>query len=241
MLEATQVTTGYNRISALSEVSLRLGAGQTLAILGPNGAGKSTLLKLIAGLLRPWTGSVQFNGEDISGLSVEERIAKGIVICPEGRRIFATLSVEENLRIGGTILLSRPGGRKLLKQRIEDSYDMFPILGERRNSPGNALSGGQQQMLAMARTLVAGPSLLLLDEPSLGLSPVMADEVYAMLERLKADGLSMIVVEEAAGRPIRLAEEVVVLRNGSKVWSGDTSAAQDPAILRCAYLGDSAA
>jgi branched-chain amino acid transport system ATP-binding protein len=241
MLELRDVSTGYGRVRALQGLSAEVATGQTLAVLGPNGAGKSTLLKLVIGLQPLWSGSIQMNGKDVGALDVENRVRGGIVLCPEGRRIFASLSVEENLRIGGTVHLSLPGGAQRLQQQIERSYEMFPILRERRLGPGSALSGGQQQMLAIARALMAQPRLLLLDEPSLGLSPVMADEVYAALAKLKHEGLSMIVVEEAAGRPLALADQVIILRQGHKVWTGTATAAHDPDLLHRTYLGEEVA
>lgn len=242
MLELGSVSTGYGRVRALDGISLTLAAGQTLAVLGPNGAGKSTLLKLIAGLQAPWSGSLTFDGAvDLAPLDVAGRVHRGIVLCPEGRRIFTSLSVEENLRIGGTALLSRANGAQRIRDGIERAYSLFPILAERRHGSGGALSGGQQQMLAIARALMAEPRLLLLDEPSLGLSPVMADEVYATLAALKADGMTLVVVEEAAGRPLELAETAMILRTGRTVWQGAAADARDPELLQRAYLGEHAA
>lgn len=242
MLELDRVSTGYGRVRALDTVSLTLGAGHTLAVLGPNGAGKSTLLKLVAGLQAPWSGTLKLDGSaDLSPLDVTARVHRGIVLCPEGRRIFTSLSVEENLRIGGTALLARPGGAQRMREGLERAYSLFPILAERRHGPGSALSGGQQQMLAIARAMMAEPRLLLLDEPSLGLSPVMADEVYATLAALKAEGMTLIVVEEAAGRPLGLADTAMILRNGRTVWRGAAADARDPDLLQRAYLGDHAA
>ncbi len=242
MLDLDHVSTGYGRVQALEKVSLALGAGRTLAVLGPNGAGKSTLLRLIAGLQSPWSGMLTLEGStDLASLDVIARVQRGIVLCPEGRRIFTTLSVEENLRIGGTALLARPGGAARLRDGLDRAYSLFPILAERRHGPGSALSGGQQQMLAIARALMAEPRILLLDEPSLGLSPVMADEVYATLAALKADGITLIVVEEAAGRPLHLADTAMILRNGRTVWQGRAADARDPELLQRAYLGEHAA
>jgi branched-chain amino acid transport system ATP-binding protein len=242
MLELGSVSTGYGRVRALEDISLTLDAGQTLAVLGPNGAGKSTLLKLIVGVQPPWSGSLRLDGStDLRPLDATARVLRGIVLCPEGRRIFTTLSVEENLRIGGTALLARPDGARRLRDGLERAYTLFPILAERRHGPGSALSGGQQQMLAIARALMAEPRLLLLDEPSLGLSPVMADEVYTTLAALKADGMTLIVVEEAAGRPLDLADSAVILRNGRIVWQGAAADARDRDLLQRAYLGEHAA
>ena len=180
-----------------------------------------------------------FAGQDISTFSAEKRSELGIVLCPEGRRIFSSLTIEENLRLGATPLRARRDGRfgRHLSEGLERSYLMFPILRERRNSSGGTLSGGQQQMLAIARALMAQPRLLLLDEPSLGLAPRIADEVYATLTELKKEGLTIIVVEEAAGRPLELADEAIVLRNGSIVRRGSAVDIRRAGNLAADYLG----
>ena len=172
-----------------------------MAVAGPNGAGKTTLMLLMAGMLPLWRGAMYLAGNDVSALGAEERIRVGVALCPEGRRIFATLTVEENLRLGATTLrrsFDRSGVRRAINDGFEQVYSMFPILGERRQGPGGALSGGQQQMLAIGRALMSRPSVLLLDEPSLGLAPLIVDEVYEHLEKLKQSGLTIVVVEESA-------------------------------------------
>jgi branched-chain amino acid transport system ATP-binding protein len=239
VLRLEAASAGYGRIQIIDGLSLELPAGGVLAVIGPNGAGKSTLMRLICGSAPVRKGGVLFDGTDIAALTVEERGELGIVLCPEGRHIFASLSVEENLLIGASPLRRRLGRehRAAVRSGLERSYAMFPILKERRSGSGGALSGGQQQMLAIARALMARPRLLLLDEPSLGLSPVMADDVYRHLAGLKADGLTMVIVEEAAGRPLALAGRGIVMRGGRIVRQGAATALAADGDLGSAYLG----
>jgi branched-chain amino acid transport system ATP-binding protein len=238
MLHIEGASAGYGRVRIFDNLSLDLREGEVLAVIGPNGAGKSTLMKLICGAVPLWSGRIHFDGADISTQSVEQRSEMGLILCPEGRRIFSSLSVEENLVLGASPLRRKLGRafEPAVKDGLDRSYAMFPILKERRLNSGGALSGGQQQMLAIARALMAGPRLLLLDEPSLGLSPKIADEVYATLAGLKQQGLTTVIVEEAAGRPLTLAEQGIVMRGGKIVRQGPASslAAGD---LASAYLG----
>jgi branched-chain amino acid transport system ATP-binding protein len=197
------------RDAALEDVSLEVEAGRVLAVLGPNGAGKSSLLRVIAGALRPTRGSITWLGRDVTGQAAHERARAGIALVPEGRRLFPHLTVEENLRLGG-FRLSRarfaPARRRVL--------DLFPVLEERGPLPARVLSGGERQMLAIGRALVAGAQLLLLDEPSQGLAPGLADEVYAQLRLLREQGMMMILVEQGVGRALEIADEALVLRLG---------------------------
>ena len=239
MLRVENAATGYGRIRVLDGLSLEIEAGAVLAVIGPNGGGKSTLMRAICGALPLWNGSVTFAGTDVTRFSAEQRAETGLILCPEGRRIFSSLSIEENLRLGATPLrgsLGRDFGRAV-DEGIARAYAMFPILKERRQNSGGALSGGQQQMLAIARALMARPKLLLLDEPSLGLSPRMADEVYATLQMLKGQGLTVVIVEEAAGRPLALADEAIVMRNGRIVRRETAAVLREAGDLAYAYLG----
>ena len=240
MLRIEAAATGYGRVPVLDGLSLELAAGEVLAVVGPNGAGKSTLLRLACGALPPWRGRVRFDGADVSALPVEARAELGIMLCPEGRRIFASLSVEENLRLGAGPLrrrLGRAGLARAIRDGLDRAYAMFPILAERRTRSGGALSGGQQQMLAIARALMSQPRLLLLDEPSLGLSPLLADEVYATLAALKAQRLPVVIVEEAAGRPLALADRGIVLRGGRIVRAAPAAELAAAGDLAASYLG----
>jgi branched-chain amino acid transport system ATP-binding protein len=241
MLELSSVRTGYGAVPVLDDVTLEIAAGEILAVGGPNGAGKSTLLKLIAGLLPVQHGTVRFDGEDISANDVRARAASGIILCPEGRRIFSSLSIEENLLIGATPLRRRgDGSPSRIAEGLERAYTLFPILKERRATSGGALSGGQQQMLAIARALMARPRLLLLDEPSLGLSPLMADEIYATIATLRDEGLTLVVVEEAAGRPLAIAQRGILLRRGRIVRNGPAADLLAASDFAADYLGHAA-
>jgi len=239
LLSIENAATGYGRVQVLDGLSLALAEGHVLAVVGSNGAGKSTLMRTICGSVPLWRGRVTFAGRDVSNLSTEKRSELGIVLCPEGRRIFSSLTIEENLRLGATPWRARHDGSfaRHVADGLERSYSMFPVLKERRNNSGGALSGGQQQMLAIARALMAQPNLLLLDEPSLGLAPRIADEVYSTLGQLKREGLTIIVVEEAAGRPLELADEAIVMRNGAIVRRGSAAEVRSAGNLAVDYLG----
>lgn len=239
MIELSSVDAGYGRVPVLRGFSFSLAPGEAVAISGPNGAGKSTLLKVIAGAISPWKGAVRFASEDVSSEGPEARARRGIILCPEGRRIFSSLSVEENLLIGATTL----GGRADLSTRnavrggLERAYALFPVLKERRSRSGGALSGGQQQMLAVARALMAQPRMLLLDEPSLGLAPLIADEVYAALAILRRGGLTMMIVEEAGRRPLELADRGIIMRRGEIVRDAPAADLRDVTSFAADYLG----
>jgi branched-chain amino acid transport system ATP-binding protein len=241
MLELANVRTGYGEVSVLDEVTLEIAAGEILAVGGPNGAGKSTLLKLIAGMLPVQRGAIRFEGTDMSGSDARARSASGIILCPEGRRIFSSLSIEENLLIGATPLRRRGGAVKAqIADGLERAYALFPILKERRANSGGALSGGQQQMLAIARALMAQPRLLLLDEPSLGLSPIMADQIYDTIAKLSGEGLTLILVEEAAGRPLAIAQRGILLRGGRIIRNGPAAELLAASDFAADYLGHAA-
>jgi ABC-type branched-subunit amino acid transport system ATPase component len=243
VLDVVAVSTGYGKARAVDGVSLNVPRGSVVAVLGPNGAGKTTLLRAICGDLRLWAGRVVLDGQDLAGLGSDERAVRGVTMCPEGRRILSTLTVEENLRIGATALLRRaPRARRrqLLVDGLEQAFSRFPVLRQRQSSFGGALSGGQQQMLAIARSLMSNPSLLLLDEPSLGLAPLVIDEVYALLEVLRRDGLTMVLVEESSTRALDFASSAVVIRNGRVLLSGTAATVKSDPEFANAFLGERA-
>ena len=243
MIELRGAATGYGAVPVFENMNFAVGKGSAMAVAGPNGAGKTTLMLLMAGMLPLWRGAMYLAGNDVSALGAEERIRVGVALCPEGRRIFATLTVEENLRLGATTLrrsFDRSGVRRAINDGFEQVYSMFPILGERRQGPGGALSGGQQQMLAIGRALMSRPSVLLLDEPSLGLAPLIVDEVYEHLEKLKQSGLTIVVVEESASRVMSFADTALVLRNGRVILQGDAKEVSEHLDLAKAYVGDTA-
>jgi branched-chain amino acid transport system ATP-binding protein len=215
MLEVEGVSTGYGRLPVLFDVSLIVGAGEMVALLGPNGAGKSTLLKTILGMLPVRTGSLTFEGRRLTAAPVEERFAAGISLCPEGRRIFRNLTVKENL-LAGSCSVSRQDAA----EQLEVCYDLFPILGQRQQQRAGSLSGGEQQMAAVARALMSRPRLLLVDELSMGLAPIVVSQLLESLRALCDRGLGLIVVEQHAARMIGFADRGVLLEKGQIVFTG---------------------
>ncbi len=215
MLEVSRLTTRYGAISALRDADLHVGSGEVVGLIGPNGAGKTTLLGSIAGLLSPAAGSVTFEGADITGRSPEKLLRLGVALVPEHRRIFGDLTVEENLKIGG-ITQSRDERAELL----HDMGERFPVLREKRTVAAGYLSGGESQQLAIARALMSKPRLLMMDEPSLGLAPVLVDVVFELIETLRSQGRTLLVVEQNATRMLEVADRAYVLRSGEVVAEG---------------------
>jgi branched-chain amino acid transport system ATP-binding protein len=240
MLEVESVVARYGKIEALHGVSLSVEAGEAVACLGANGAGKTTLMRAIAGAIAVPSGRIWFDGADVTLLSAAQRARAGIALCPEGRGIFTTLTVERNLLLGGAALRLRLGARRSrdeIAAGLEGAYALFPVLRERRGSLGGALSGGQQQMLAVGRALVSRPRLLLLDEPSLGLAPIVVDELYRTLAALRDEGQTMLMVEERPERALRFADRGYVLRQGTVFFRGRADFVRSHPELRAAYLG----
>jgi branched-chain amino acid transport system ATP-binding protein len=232
MLEIADLAMRYGRIEALRGIDLTVAAGELVALVGANGAGKSTLLHVIAGLQPASRGRIEFAGADITKLPAEARVRLGIVQVPEGRQVFSSLSVEDNLRLGA---FTRR--RAEADAGLEAAYDRFPILRERRRSPAGALSGGQQQMLAIARALMARPRLLLLDEPSMGLSPLLVDEIFEAVLRLRAEGTTVFLVEQNAAAALSVADRGYVLETGRVILAGDGRSLLRDERVKSAYLG----
>ena len=234
LLVVEHLSTSYGSIEALHGVSLSVPRGEVVAMLGANGAGKSTLLHTISGLLRPKAGSVVYQGKDITRLAPEKITARGLCQVPEGRRLFRELSVQDNLVVGSS-------GRKDWKDSLGDDiayvYELFPLLGERRKQPAGTLSGGEQQMLAIGRALIGKPRLLLLDEPSMGLAPLMVERIFEALAKLNKEGLTMLMVEQSAEMALALAHRGVVLQTGSVVAAGLADALGSDDRVRASYLG----
>lgn len=227
----------YREMAALRGVSLHVDEGEIVALLGSNGAGKTTTLRTISGLHRPRSGTVSFGGADITRAPAHAIVAKGLSHVPEGRRIFAALTVEENLNLGG--YLSRRD-HNLVAARKQRVFDLFPRLAERRGQLGGLLSGGEQQMLAVGRALMNEPRLLALDEPSLGLSPVLVKAVGEVIQRIRASGTAILMVEQNARQALAIADRAYVLETGRIVLEGPAAdLARDPRVQR-AYLGGSA-
>ncbi|MGD9701726.1 MAG: ABC transporter ATP-binding protein [Acidimicrobiia bacterium] len=215
MLDVDHLTTRYGAITALDAVSLTVGVGEVVAVVGPNGAGKTTLLNTIAGILRPAGGTVQLAGEPITGAEPAALVRRGLALVPEHRRIFKDLTVEENLRLAGITL--KASERKV---RLAETADLFAVLGMRWRTSAGYLSGGEAQQLAIARALMSNPKLLLLDEPTLGLSPTMVDVIFELIASLRAQGRTLLVVEQNARRALELADRGYVLRTGRVVGEG---------------------
>ena len=230
-LEVQALETGYGKAQVLFGVDLEVEAGELVALLGANGAGKTTLLRALSGLLRPWKGSVLLGGKDLRGLSPARRARLGLGHVPEGRQLFPLMTVEENLRLGAAFLA--PGREKEGYERV---YALFPRLAERRRQLAGTLSGGEQQMLAIGRALMGFPRILIVDEPSLGLSPRLAEEVLLALKEVARGGVGVLLVEQNVALSLEVAERGYVLEHGRVVLEGPAQAlAQDPRV-REAYL-----
>jgi branched-chain amino acid transport system ATP-binding protein len=231
MLSVEQLTTDYGAVRAIDTVSLEVPAGTVTAVLGANGAGKTTLLRTVSGLVRPLAGTIRLGGEQITGLAVEEIVRRGLAHVPEGRGVIGELTVDENLRLGGL-------WRRRQATPTSELYDLFPRLAERRRQPASTLSGGERQMLSIARALVARPRVLLLDEPSLGLAPVLVAQIMALVRRLAETlALAVLLVEQNARSALSIANRGLVLSLGRVVADQDPDALKADERLRHAYLG----
>ena len=233
ILEIRNLSVSYGAITALSSVSISVPAGQLVAVLGANGGGKTTLLKTISGLVRAQGGSIAFDGEEITKLSPEAITRKGIVQAPEGRQIFGELTVFENLQIGGFTVRDR----RARERNLERVYGYFPVLKERRDQVSQTLSGGEQQMLAIGRALMASPRLLILDEPSLGLAPLIVRSIFAIITEFQQEGTTVLIVEQNALQTLRISSFAYVLQVGRLVKYGPAGELQDDPELVEAYLG----
>ncbi len=232
MLEVSGLTAGYGGVPVLRGISLEVGRGEIVAVLGANGVGKTTLNKTLSGLLRADAGTITFDGRRIDGLTPPEIVESGLVHVPEGRKIFPNMSVEDNLILG-----SYRRARANRTANLARAFEIFPKLLERRTQFAGTLSGGEQQMLAIGRGLMAEPKLLILDEPSLGLSPLLVEEMFALVERIAGEGLSVMLVEQNVVQSMALASRAYVIENGAVVMSGRAAdLARDPALEK-AYLG----
>jgi branched-chain amino acid transport system ATP-binding protein len=233
LLEAAHLAVGYGGAPAIVDVSVTVGDREIVAVIGPNGAGKSTLINCIAGLLRPQDGALRFAGDDLAAVAAHRICGKGIALVPEGRRLFTGMSVEENLEIGAY----RSAARKLQRQGLERVYALFPMLRQRRQQLAGTLSGGQQQMVAIGRALMARPRLLLLDEPSLGLAPSVVEEVFDVVRTIHEDGIAVLLVEQNVAQALAVADRAYVLEEGRIVASGVPAELLAQSRIQEAYLG----
>jgi branched-chain amino acid transport system ATP-binding protein len=234
MLEIRAVHAGYGAVPVLHGVSMRVGAGEFVAVVGPNGAGKSTLFKTISGLVRVSAGEIRFDSQDLLAVPPARRAHLGIAHVPEGRQVFPSLSVRENLEMGAYTEL----GRRMWRENEERIYSWFPVLAERAEQPAGTLSGGEQQMLAIGRGLASAPELLMLDEPSMGLSPAIADEIFDRIVAIhRSTHMSVLLVEQRVAEALHFAARGYVLETGRVILEGDNETLRDDDRIRQAYLG----
>jgi branched-chain amino acid transport system ATP-binding protein len=232
-LDVQNMEVSYGAIRALKGVSFDLEEGKIVALIGANGAGKSTILNTISGIIRSDSGEITFDGEDITHAPPSLIVKKGIVQVPEGRRIFARMTVRENLELGAYTL----NNKKQIQAHMVRVYDIFPRLKERQRQVGGTLSGGEQQMLAIGRALMANPRLLLLDEPSMGLAPILVEQIFEVIQDINRQGVSILLVEQNAQMALSIANRAYVLETGTIALSGDASALMENPMVKEAYLG----
>lgn len=233
LLEVSDLHAGYGAARILHGISLQVREGSVTALIGANGAGKTTLMRTLAGLIMPTGGSIVFDGADLTRQEANVRVTAGMALCPEGRMVFPSLTIEENLSLGA--INRRSWGQR--KREMQQAYDMFPRLHERRRQMAGSLSGGEQQMLAVARALMSQPRLLLLDEPTLGLAPVIVQEVFQTLRRLAAQGLTLLIAEQNVQRTLEMADYAYVIEHGQVHTQGTGQALASDASIKQAYLG----
>ncbi len=232
LLSVHGLSVAYGAVEAVHGIDFEVRAGEIVALLGANGAGKSSTLNGIVGLAPATSGRVLFKGRDLRGLATERLAGKRLTLCPEGRRVFATLNVEENLRLGGYAL----NGKQRPDQALEEMYALFPILAERRRQLAGTLSGGQQQMLAIARALMCGPELLLLDEPSLGLAPLIVEQVFELISGLRARGVTLLLVEQNVAMSLDIADRGYVMASGRIVAAATAAELRHSDLIAQTYL-----
>ena len=232
MLEVSQLYAGYGEVQVLHGVDLDICPGEIVALLGSNGAGKTTLNNNLSGIYRPFSGRIVFEGEDLTGAPPEKIVAAGLVHVPEGRRVFTNLSILENLQLG-----SYRRGMATRSRNLDRVFGIFPKLAERSQQKAGTLSGGEQQMLAIGRGMMAEPRLLILDEPSLGLSPLLVEEMFNLIRKLNAEGLSILLVEQNVMQSMEIASRAFVLEHGRVAIKGDAATLLDSPMLKTSYLG----
>ena len=235
MLTVNDVFTSYGMIKALNGVTLSASEGEITCLLGPNGAGKTTLMFTIAGILRAQAGAIKFDGQSIERLSAAKVVEAGIALVPENRLVFPTMSVEENLEAGAFIRVAKD--RAGVDDDIERMYTRFPVLKERREQMAGTLSGGEQQMLALARALMSRPRILLMDEPSVGLAPLIVEEIFQIIRDVNADGMTILLVEQNANMALSVADKFYLLEHGRVTFEGAPGELEQDDVIRRAYLG----
>ena len=233
MLEVRNVTAGYGAFTALWDVGLRVDQGEAVAVVGPNGAGKTTLLRVISGVIRPRSGELVFEGASLTGHPPHDVVAHGIAHVPEGRRLFPALTVAENLKMGAFL----PSARTRFRENLEKVYALFPVLKEREKQRAGSLSGGEQQMLAIGRALMSQPKLILFDEPSMGLAPVMVLRLFDLIRRVRQEGYTILVVEQNVRQVLKLVDRAYLLEVGRIRMEGRAAELAEQDFVRKAYVG----
>jgi len=233
MLKVSDVRAGYGRTVILQDISIQVGRGEIVTIIGSNGAGKSTLLRTISGLVKPSAGRIEFDGQDITGMEPADIVGAGLIQVPEARQLFPVMSVKDNILMGGY----HPHIREGVAQRLEKVLDIFPRVRERVDQMAGSLSGGEQQMVAIARGLMASPRLLMLDEPSLGLAPIIVGQMFDIIEKIRSMGTTVLLVEQKAFHALKMAERAYVIENGSIVGENTGLGMLADPHVKTAYLG----
>ena len=237
MLNIENLQAGYGKVLVLQGISIHVPKGRVVTLIGSNGAGKTTTMRAISGMIKPSSGTITLNGKNIEGMESNQIAKLGLAHSPEGRRVFSTMTVTDNLLLGAFPRLtgSRPKGD--VKGDLERAMELFPRLQERRNQLAGTLSGGEQQMLAMARAIMLNPDVVLLDEPSMGLAPILVEEVFKIIQRLKSEGVTMLLVEQFAAAALNVADYGYVLENGKISVHGDATKLRNDPAVKAAYLG----
>jgi len=233
VLALRSVRAGYGSFQALFDVSLDVRAGEAVAVIGPNGAGKTTLMRVISGLIRPTAGSIAMEGTDLLATPGHRIVALGIAHVPESRRLFPRMTVEDNLKMGGFL----PAARPKYRQRLDFVFDLFPRLRERRRQLAGTMSGGEQQMCAIGRALMSDPKLLLLDEPSAGLAPVVVEQVFELVKRIRSGGINVLIVEQNVQQVLDVVDRAYLLEVGTIKLSGTSAELKDNSFIRQSYMG----
>jgi branched-chain amino acid transport system ATP-binding protein len=236
MLKIRNLESGYGKLRVLKGISLHVSPGEIVIIIGANGAGKTTLLKTVSGILKARAGAVHFLDRSIGSANMEEIVGSGCVLVPEGRQLFSTLSIKDNLTLGA-YLIARTGKRREVKQRLEEIYELFPVLYERQEQLAGTLSGGEQQMVAIGRALMTGPRLIMMDEPSMGLAPLIVEKIFTTIAALPKLGKTVLLVEQNARASLDIADRGYVLETGQIVLSGTSQELLDNHDVQRAYLG----
>jgi branched-chain amino acid transport system ATP-binding protein len=237
MLTIENLQAGYGKVQVLHGISIAVPKGKIVTLIGSNGAGKTTTMRAISGMIKPVSGQITLAGEDITGLDSHQIAKRGLAHSPEGRRVFPTLSVLDNIRLGAFVRYTNARPKGDVESDLEKAIEMFPRLKERVHQLAGTLSGGEQQMLAMARAVMLNPEVFLLDEPSMGLAPILVEEVFHIISRLKAQGVTMLLVEQFAAAALKVADYGYVLENGRISVHGAAASLRDDPAVKAAYLG----